>query len=91
MVAPDAQKRVEFAVDPDVDVLPGVGAYEMQPFHGGLRFDDGPIRLDLTWMLDSVGGQNPVVERRRHHGTVSERLLKIRSKPARSFKAFGLL
>ena len=37
VIVSDAQERFEFAVDPDVNVLPGVGADEMQPFHGGLR------------------------------------------------------
>jgi hypothetical protein len=37
VVGSDAQERVEFTVDPDVDILTGVGAGKMQPFHGGLR------------------------------------------------------
>ena len=45
--APDAQKRVEFAVDTDVNVLPGVGTDEMQPFHSGLRVVDGLDRIGL--------------------------------------------
>jgi|1185.fasta_scaffold730192_2 hypothetical protein len=37
----DAQQRFEFTVDPDIDILPGAGADEMQPFHGGLRVKHG--------------------------------------------------
>ena len=47
VIVSDAQERFEFAVDPDVDVLPGVGADEMQPFHGGLRFKTAPMRAGL--------------------------------------------
>ena len=50
VVASDAQERFEFAVDPDVDVLPGLGTDEMQPFHGGLRAPMGASCISLAWL-----------------------------------------
>ena len=40
-VVSDTQERFEFAVDPDVDVLPSDRADKMQPFHDGLRVQYG--------------------------------------------------
>jgi hypothetical protein len=49
-VAPNAQERFKFAVDPDVDILPGSWANEMQPFHRGLRiFNTAPMGADCTF------------------------------------------
>ena len=44
-VAADAEQGVQFAIDADVDVLSGVRADEMQPFHGGLRMTT-PVGAD---------------------------------------------
>jgi hypothetical protein len=52
MFAPDAQKRVEFAVDTDIDVLSGVRAHEMQPFHSGLRVSCGAV--GANWVLSNA-------------------------------------
>lgn len=49
-VAPDAQQRFELAVDPDIDVLTGAGADEMQPFHGGLRGRHGSDGSELNFV-----------------------------------------
>lgn len=45
-LATDAQQSLEFAVDADVDILPGVGADEMQAFHFRLRTtDEAPLEV----------------------------------------------
>ena len=31
--APDAEERFKHAIDPDIDILPSVGANKVQPFH----------------------------------------------------------
>ena len=45
MLAANPQQRLQFAVDADVDIAPGLGADEMQPFHGTAP-PAAPVRAD---------------------------------------------
>ena len=53
-IFPNAQQRFEVTIDPDIDVLPGAGTDEMQPFHGGLRGQHGSDGSELSFV--SVAG-----------------------------------
>ena len=70
--APDPQERLEFAVDPDVDVLPGVRANEMQPFHGGLPARYGSDGGVCSTISIGRGGNSDELGRTVHSAVSSE-------------------
>jgi hypothetical protein len=54
LLVADAEQRPDFAVNSDVDFLPGIGADKMQPLHAGSRW----LEATLAPNLIAVRGKN---------------------------------
>ena len=69
-ICSDAQQRFEVTVDPDIDVLSGAGTDEVQPFHGGLRDQQGSDGSELDF-VSAAGWSKFEFAKSRGHSVVN--------------------